>query len=156
MDDLIIYRKRLIPDECILLKNDILVSRDDSKLVTRWKTIHPRPDMDHGSSVYYLEKGWKISRFCRADSSLLYWYCDIVDYSFSPDGRELTTTDLLADIIIYPDGQIRLVDLDELAVAFEKGLISGELMTKCLNTLDSLLKEIYAGNLPLLTEPLLQ
>ena len=89
MDDLIIYRKRLIPEECIHLKNDTLLHRDDDVVVTGWKAIHPRPDLDHGASVYYLKEGYKVSRFCGADSSLLYWYCDIVDCSFSPDGRIL-------------------------------------------------------------------
>ena len=36
-----------------------------------------------------------------------------------------------------------MVDLDELADAFEKHLISGELMTTCLRRLDDLLSIIY-------------
>ncbi len=154
MDDLVIYRKRLIPEECIHLKNDTLLHRDDDVVVTGWKAIHPRPDLDHGASVYYLKEGYKVSRFCGADSSLLYWYCDIVDCSFSPDGRILTTTDLLADVVIYPDGSVRVVDLDELAEAFEQGKLDATLLSKALRSLDKLLREIYNGRLSVLTSPL--
>ena len=79
----ILYRKRLIPEECVLLKDDRLLYRDDQIIVTGWNTLKPRKDLHHGLSCYYLQEGMKVSRFYREDNSLLYWYCDIVDYDYN-------------------------------------------------------------------------
>lgn len=138
-----LYRRRLIPAECILLKDDIIVEQNDEFLVTKWSTIRPKPGFSHGCSCYFLQEGIKVSKVYRADHSLLYWYCDIVDYSFDPGDSSLTVTDLLADVILFPDGRMEVADLDELAEAMERGLITGEQMTACLRSLNHLLTMIY-------------
>ena len=38
MEHLKIYRKRMIPDECILLKDDIILEKTDDIIVTKWNT----------------------------------------------------------------------------------------------------------------------
>lgn len=139
MDYPVLYRKRLIPDECIELKNDVIQEYNEDILITSWKALNPKIDLDHGCSCYFLKEGYKISKFYRADSSLMYWYCDIIDYQYSPDKKTLTCVDLLADVVIYPDGRIRVIDLDELAEAFDKGLIDATLLKKALLRLNSLL-----------------
>lgn len=83
-----------------------------------------------------------MSKFYRSDDSLLYWYCDIVDYEFDSTTNTLTATDLLADVIIYPDGRVKVMDLDELADALEQGLITTEQMSLCLRRLHYLLSLI--------------
>ena len=55
-------------------------------------------------------------------------------------------TDLLADVLIYPDGFVKVVDLDELADAEEAGIITKEQLLKSLRTLDKLLGMIYSGD----------
>ncbi|MFR8123548.1 MAG: DUF402 domain-containing protein [Waltera sp.] len=120
-NELQIYRKRLIPEECILLKDDIIVEQNEDYILTKWKTLNPKTTFSHGCSCYYLKEGFKISKFYRHDGSLLYWYCDIVEYTSRPEDNSLIVTDLLADIILYPDGRMHVVDLDELAEALEKG-----------------------------------
>ena len=149
-----LYRKRLIPAECIPLKDDIILHMDEDVIVTSWNTIRPKKDLHHGSSVYYLKEGWKVSRFQRKDDSLMYTYCDIV--SFTPDEKEntLLVTDLLADVIIYPDGFVKVVDLDELAEAVREGLMTGEELNTCLVNLNTLLEKIYKGELDQLASPL--
>lgn len=137
-----IYRKRLIPAECILLKDDIIVEANEECIITKWNTLHPKATFSHGSSCYFLKEGLKVSKFYRSDNALLYWYCDIVDYDFNIEENSLTVTDLLADVIIYPDGRVKVMDLDELAEALDRGLISGELMSKCLRRLHNLLSLI--------------
>ena len=77
MADPILYRKRLIPEECVLLKDDRLLYRDEEIIVTAWNTLKPRKDLHHGLSCYYLQEGIKVSRFYDENGSLLYWYCDI-------------------------------------------------------------------------------
>lgn len=142
MDPLQIYRKRLIPAECILLKDDVIVEANDEVIITKWNTLNPKTTFSHGSSCYFLKEGIKVSKFYRSDDTLLYWYCDIVDYDFNVSENSLTVTDLLADVIIYPDGRVKVMDLDELAEALERGLISTGLMSKCLRNLHNLLSLI--------------
>ncbi len=77
-----IYRHRLIPAELIQLKDDVIVNQNEEYLLTKWKTLHPKHDFSHGSSCYFFKEGIKVSKFYRPDGSLLYWYIDIVDYSF--------------------------------------------------------------------------
>ena len=59
-----------------------------------------------------------------------------------------SVTDLLADVIIYPDGFVKVVDLDELVAALEARSISLDTLKSCLRKLDKLLGIIYSGNFP--------
>ena len=138
-----IYRKRIIPAECILLKDDIIVAQDEETLVTKWNTLNPKTTFSHGCSCFYLTEGIKVSKIYRSDDTLLYWYCDIVEYSYDPAENAMTFTDLLADVIIYPDGRVKVVDLDELGEAMEKNLITKEQMCSCLRSLSHLLSLVY-------------
>ena len=121
-DKPILYRKRLIPNECIRLDQDEVLFRSDQVLVTRWHTIRPKKDLDHGVSCFLLEKGWKISRFLTRENELICWYCDIMDYTYEAETDTYIFTDLLADVLLYPSGDIRVVDLDEIAEALEQPL----------------------------------
>lgn len=138
-----LYRKRIIPPECTHLKDDIIVDQNDECIVTKWKTLNPKTEFSHGCSCYFLHEGIKVSKMYRQDGSLLRWYCDIVDFEFNEKEASLIVTDLLADVILYPDGRMEVVDLDELAEAMEKDLITKEQMTSCLRSLDHLLTLIY-------------
>ena len=149
-----LYRRRLIPAECILLKDDIILEQNDEFLITKWNTIHPKPDFSHGCSCYFLREGIKVSKIYREDGSLVYWYCDIVDYEYDADANTVTVTDLLADVLVYPNGTVKVVDLDELAEALDKELISKELMSTCLNRLQNLLTMIYRDKFDRLQSPL--
>lgn len=151
---LTLYRRRLIPEECVLLKDDRLLHRDDRIIVTSWNTLKPRKDIHHGCSCYYLQEGVKVSRFYKEDGSLLYWYCDIVDYDYNAETDTYIITDLLADVIIYPDGFVKVVDIDELATAKEAGLLSDDMLKKALLTLNHLLQIIYDGGFKELQRPL--
>ena len=154
MADPILYRKRLIPEECILLKDDRILARDDDKIITGWHTIKPRKDLHHGYSCYYLREGFKVSKFYREDGSLLYWYCDIVSYDHNPDTDTYIVTDLLADVIIYPDGFVKVVDIDELVTALNEKLITEETLKTSLINLNSLLSIVYDGEFNRLQEPI--
>ena len=71
MEKLKIFRKRIIPAECILLDKDIIVERTDEHIITSWHTIRPKDEFDHGTSCYFLNDGIKVSKFYRSDGSLL-------------------------------------------------------------------------------------
>ena len=156
MADPILYRKRLIPVECVLLKDDRLLYRDEEIIVTAWNTLKPRKDLHHGLSCYYLQEGIKVSRFYDENGSLLYWYCDIVDYDHDAGTDTYIITDLLADVIIYPDGFVKVVDIDELATAKDAGLLTDAMLKQALLTLSRLLQIIYDGGFEKLQEPLEQ
>lgn len=143
MSELQLYRRRLIPDECILLKDDVVVKQTEELVVTSWNALNPKIAFSHGCSCYFLKEGFKLSKFYRQDGSLLYWYCDIVEYTLDEQAHALTVTDLLADVIVYPDGRTKVVDLDELAQAFENGLLTGGQLSAALRQLDHLLTYIY-------------
>lgn len=143
MNPLQIYRKRLIPDECILLKDDVILEQDEEHIITKWNTLNPKTTFSHGCSCYFLRDGIKVSKFLRPDNSLLYWYCDVVSYDYDQKNNLLIVTDLLADVIVYPDGSVHVVDLDEVAEAFEKGLLTAAQMSTCLRQLNQLLSYIY-------------
>ena len=153
MNPITLYRKRLIPEECILLKDDIILESNQEYILTKWNTLKPKKDLHHGYSCCYLDKGLKVSKFYREDNSLIYWYCDIVDYEWKENQSVLITTDLLIDVLIYPDGKLKVLDLDELADAQYQGLISGALLKKSLRRADRLLQDIYAGEFDRYTKP---
>ena len=115
-----LYRKRLIPSECIHLKNDTIVSISDGHIITRWKTLHPKEEFSYGISYYVVKHGWKISKFYKENGTLAYIYCDIIDTSYDKNTDTYIFTDLLADVIIENDGFVRVVDLDELAEECQK------------------------------------
>ena len=145
-----LYRKRIIPNECIHLKDDEILHIDDELIITKWTVLRPRPDFHHGYSCYFLKKNIKVSKFIEENGSLHYWYCDIIDTQYNEQTNSYTFIDLLADVIVYPDGFVKVVDLDEIAVATEKKLLSEEKLITSLKTLDSLLNIIYSGEFDLL------
>ena len=156
MELLKLYRKRIIPEQMILLKDDRIERSDDEMIITSWNTLNPKTEFSHGCSCYFLKQGLKVSKFYRSDDSLLYWYCDIVDYEFDKKTKSLTVTDLLADVIIYPDGHYKVVDLDELAEALERGLITAETMSYTLRRLNDLLTILYRDRFDRLQSPMEQ
>ncbi len=149
-----LYRKRLIPMECVLLANDEILLRDKEIMVTSWKPIKPRKDIHHGYSTFWFNEGLKISKFYKSDTELLYWYCDIVDYDYNEETDTYIVTDLLADVIIYPDGFVKVVDLDELVEAKDSDLISCETLKLTLIRISKLLNLIYSGEFDKLKEPI--
>ena len=148
----VLYRRRIIPDECILLKDDLILECNEERIVTSWKAIRPKKDLHHGYSCYFLKEGFKVSKFYYEDGRLLYWYCDIVDYDYIASDNKLIVTDLLADVIIYPDGFVKVVDLDELVTALESRAISLDTLKSSLNKLDKLLHIIYEKKFDILTK----
>lgn len=145
MSDIKLYRKRIIPDECILLENDRILYHDPEVIITKWDTLHPKKTLHHGYSCYFMDRGFKVSKFYDHDGNLISWYCDIIHHTFDEKTNTYIFTDLLVDVIVYPDGFVRVVDLDELADAARDGLISAEEMQLALRRTDKLLSLIYKG-----------
>ena len=143
--DIKLFRKRLIPMECVALTDDEILFADEKTIVTKWNTLKPKKELHHGLSCYYLNEGFKVSRFMNREGALLYWYCDIVSPDYNSKTNTWVFTDLLADVVIFPDDSVRVIDLDEVGTALTDGLISTEQCVTLLNSLDRLLNIIYEG-----------
>ena len=146
-----LYRKRFIPQELICLKDDRLLFENDELLLTEWETLHPKKNLASGLSAYFPKQGFKVSRFRDRNGQPMFWYCDIVRRDPHPDGGTVYT-DLLIDVIVYPDGTVRVVDLDEAGSALSSGILPPELLSEALKKADSLLSLIYSGRFPVLTK----
>ena len=150
-----LYRRRLIPNECIKLTDDTILFMDDNILVTSWKTLKPRKDFHHGYSCYFFKDGIKVSQFLREDGSLFYWYCDIVTFEKNEDENVLTVIDLLADVTVDALDVMNVLDIDELCEAKEKGLITDEQFFISVKQLGGLITTIQKGEFGRYTDVLL-
>lgn len=140
-----LFRKRLFPDEVVYLKDDSIVYSDTQIIVTKWNVLHKKKDLHHGVSCYFLNEGCKVSKFYTEDHQLMHWYCDIAKYEYNQEKDSLLFTDLLADVIINPQGQVKVVDLAEAADILEAGKMSQQDISQMLRQLDALLAKIYSG-----------
>lgn len=93
-----------------------------------------------------MDEGFKVSKIFDKHHKLVYWYCDIIETEYNSEQHTYIFTDLLADVVIYPDGELRVLDLDEIGDALEQKLISKDLSVKALRLCNQLLEKIYAGN----------
>ncbi len=154
VDSVKLYRRRFIPEETVFLKKDIIVKFSDEIIVTKWSAIKPRPDFSYGCSVYYPGKGWKISKFYDEKMNFIYYYCDIINTEYFRQENEVIFSDLLVDVVVFPDGSIRVLDLDEIPEALDLGLIDVETAKSALRKLHELLAIIYNGEIDCLCRPL--
>jgi hypothetical protein len=140
-----LYRKRLVPQECVHLHKDTILFRSQDYLITGWDTINPKVAFSKGISLYVIDKGWKISKFYDHNNNFVYWYCDIIDTDYDKETDTYVFTDLLADVIIEPSGKMKVVDLDEYETAFKNNLINCKGIIDALNKLNALLCIIDSG-----------
>ena len=141
-----LYRKRYIPEEKILLKDDIIVTIDTEKVVTKWNVLSPVHPFTHGVSCYFIKEGFKISKFLDADDKVVYWYCDIIETEYDESENAYTFTDLLIDVIIENNGFVKVVDLDEIAQAMDMEILTNEQIKYAVIKADKLLNLIYSGS----------
>ena len=156
MSQISLYRRRFIPDDFVHLKDDIILSMDDNLIITKWRPLRPKKNMAGGVSAYYINHGVKVSKIYDKNERLLYWYCDIIQINPDTNPKRLIYEDLLIDVVVYEDGSIRILDLDELADALELHLITNKEAEQALRTLDRLLKLIYQGGFSKLQVPINQ
>lgn len=147
-----LFRKRFLPDETTELKDDKILSISKNMLITRWEVLKPRDDIANGISAYFFDLGVKVSKVFNADGQLVYWYCDIVEPQIDDEKDTYVFYDLLIDVLIYPDNQVKVVDLDEFADMVEKNVLSNSLSIKALRRTDHLLQLIYSGRFNTLTD----
>ena len=140
-----LFRRRFIPDENIELKDDMILALEPNLIITSWNVLKPRRDISRGVSAYFIDKGIKVSKVFDNAGQMVYWYCDIIETYFDEKENTYTFNDLLIDVIVYPDGQVEVLDMDEFADAMEQGILSVGTIAHAMRATDDLLHTIYAG-----------
>ncbi|MFV0502584.1 MAG: DUF402 domain-containing protein [Lachnospirales bacterium] len=143
-----LYRKRYVPEENVLLKDDVIKYIDENIISTTWKTLKPRDDFNNGRSIIFLNDGYKVSEFYK-DNELLYVYCDIINVE--KNDEEIIFTDLLVDVVIK-DGIVKVLDIDEISTCLLDGTITKEIAAEGLQKLHCLLEIIYNNKLDTLLD----
>ena len=119
-----LFRRRFIPDENIELKDDMILALEPNLIITSWNVLKPRRDISRGVSAYFIDKGIKVSKVFDNAGQMVYWYCDIIETHYDEKENTYTFNDLLIDVVVYPDGQVEVLDMDEFADAMEQGILS--------------------------------
>ena len=140
-----LFRRRFIPDENIELKDDIILALEPNLIITSWNVLKPRRDISRGVSAYFIDKGIKVSKVFDNAGQMVYWYCDIIETHYDEKENTYTFNDLLIDVVVYPDGQVEVLDMDEFADAMEQGILSVGTIAHAMRATDDLLHTIYAG-----------
>ena len=147
-----LYRRRFIPDECVHLTKDTLWLVSEDLILTSWHVIRPRNDISGGISAFYPRLGFRISKVFAPDHSLVHWYNDICKVELQD--HKILYTDLLLDVLVKPDGSIRLLDADEYADALSAGLLTTEDAAAAMRGLQRLMDAIHDGSFVKFTEPI--
>jgi protein associated with RNAse G/E len=147
-----LFRKRYIPNETVHLKDDEIVFQSEEMIITKWKTLKPRADISYGISAYFVNDGYKVSKMFNSSNQVVYWYCDIINTVKDADHESIIFEDLLVDVLVYENGLVKVLDLAELAEAFDMNLIAAETVSTALRSLDKLLEIIYTNQFPILQE----
>ena len=140
-----LFRRRFIPDENIELKDDMILALEPNLIITSWNVLKPRRDISRGVSAYFIYKGIKVSKVFDNAGQMVYWYCDIIETHYDEKENIYTFNDLLIDVVVYPDGQVEVLDMDEFADAMEQGILSVGTIAHAMRATDDLLHTIYAG-----------
>lgn len=140
-----LFRRRFIPDENIELKDDMILALEPNLIITSWNVLKPRRDISRGVSAYFIDKGIKVSKVFDNAGQMVYWYCDIIETHYDEKENIYTFNDLLIDVIVYPDGQVEVLDMDEFADVMEQGILSVGTIAHAMRATDDLLHTIYAG-----------
>ncbi len=151
MDFSRIFRKRYYPQECVLLKDDLILYESSEVLVTSWRCLRPRKDRAGGISAYFSADGFKVSKFIDHSGQLIHWYCDIICCVPHPEGGTIFE-DLLVDVVVEKDGSVYVLDLDEAAQMLSLGVVTPAQLSDCLAKTDRLLRIIYSGKFHRITE----
>ena len=140
-----LFRRRFIPDENIELKDDMILALEPNLIITSWNVLKSRRDISRGVSAYFIDKGIKVSKVFDNAGQMVYWYCDIIETHYDEKENTYTFNDLLIDVVVYPDGQVEVLDMDEFADAMEQGILSVGTIAHAMRATDDLLHTIYAG-----------
>lgn len=148
-----LLRKRYFPNELVDISGDEILYLDDKLMVTRWKPINERDDIGGGVSFWYFKKNIKASKIYKRDGSFKYYYMDMCRYELKKNKEtkeieEVKMIDLLADVIMYDDGNYKVLDFDELSEYLENGSITPKEFMQSIKSFTKIIGDINDGVFP--------
>jgi predicted RNA-binding protein associated with RNAse of E/G family len=98
-----------------------------------------------------LNETYAITAMMNSNNEIELWYIDMIaDYGVDNDNIPYFH-DLYLDLVVYPDGTIKIDDRDELEEAYKQKIITSDLYKLALETSEKLIKGILT-DIPKLTE----
>lgn len=77
------------------------------------------------------------------------WYIHLADFSFNRELESWVMQDLFADVFVAPDACThQILDLDDLALALDLGLLTPAKTSEILRRTDALVRQIARGEFP--------
>ena len=142
-----LIRKRYYPNEEIDISCDEIVHIDERLMVTKWVPINDRTDIEKGTSYWFFDKNIKVSKIYEKDGNFKYYYIDMCRYE-TEYLKEYKMIDLLADIIVYPDGHYKVLDFDELLEYMENETITPKEFLQSIKAFTKTITDINEGVFP--------
>ena len=96
---------------------------------------------------YWLDRWYNVFEFREPDGSLRNFYCNI---NMPPhfDGITLEYVDLEVDILVWPGGQVKILDLDEFEISAATASYSQELRDNVVRAMDEVMGMIARRKAP--------
>ncbi|PIQ25588.1 hypothetical protein COW36_21330 [bacterium (Candidatus Blackallbacteria) CG17_big_fil_post_rev_8_21_14_2_50_48_46] len=132
-----IRKQKLHPVREVNLSGDTWLHQDEHLCVSYWHL--PRTESDqvaHTLTLTIFDEAIQIHSKHNAAGERLYWYCDLLEVKRDEGGWHLT--DLLLDVVVFPDGSTRMLDLGELAEALEEGGIHPQQAAQALRLAETI------------------
>lgn len=142
------YKMKLTSNKLEDISDDKVLFQNDEIMVTDFSPKSSSMGTSRVLSFCLFKNNWQISANFDQEGHFRYWYCDIVDYSVNRENNSLTITDLAADVAVFPDNYVSVMDLDELGELIDTESISKEMSVKALKSAQALLKLVYDGQFP--------
>lgn len=151
-------KKRLIYDECTVITSkryvQMKIDNEIFKGITAMLYID-KVSMPHiwnfnGEKIVVCDSGMKwlqmllddgayvITAMINMRNEIELWYIDMIASHGIDEDDIIYFYDLYLDLIVYPEGTIKVDDMDELIEAFEKNIITKDLYELALKTSESL------------------
>lgn len=91
------------------------------------------------------DQAYAVTKMLDELGNTVQWYIDICKGHGKDENGHIWYDDLYLDIVVLPEGEVYLLDQDELDEALQKGMITSEEHRFACETADKLLKEIMEG-----------
>lgn len=143
-----LLKHKLVPQGTVDITNDKILFFDGNFLVTQWKPENSNMNISSAISLVSIKDGYQISKKFDSNNKFVYWYCDIVKTKWTKETSCLEITDLIIDLVVFPNYQVNCIDLDELTDAKEKGLISSMDFNWAKESSLKLLQKVIEGEFP--------
>ena len=106
-----IIKHKLCPYESQDITNDHWHHISEDLLISTWNPVESEMQVASVLSIFELSKGVQISKKFNAQGQLKYWYCDLIAARYEDEALHIT--DLILDLVIFPDGVLQVIDVSE-------------------------------------------